>query len=132
MPRSMPSQVSWTTSSATAMLGTRGEVIHDRPAELAAQPAGGVGAGRGERAVGGPVVGDDLVPRQVVGLHEHRAGGPGDEPLGGSGGAGRRTCERSRGGEQRCGQGRGGHRFAAQAGGELAGARRGLHAFSSR
>src|SRR5262249_58093763 len=47
-----------------------GQVVADRAVELVAQPAGVVGARERQGAVAGPVVGNHLVARGVVGLDE--------------------------------------------------------------
>lgn len=53
-----------------------GGVVDDRATEDASLAAGVEGAGPVEEAVGGPVVGDDLVADGVVRLHEDRPLGP--------------------------------------------------------
>jgi len=50
-----------------------GQVIGDRAGELAAQPAGVVAARDRQGAVAGPLVGDHLIARGVVGLNEDDA-----------------------------------------------------------
>ena len=48
----------------------RRQVVDHRPGEDAAQPTRRVGTSKGEHPIAGPLVGDDLVARDVVGLDE--------------------------------------------------------------
>src|SRR5450631_2864830 len=52
-----------------------GEVVHDGTIELAAEPAGLIGAGKAEGPGPRTVVGGDLVAREVVVLDEHDMAG---------------------------------------------------------
>src|SRR5580704_1360405 len=76
----------------------RREMVDDRSGQNPAETAGRIRARLGERAVGGPLVGDDLIARGVVGLHEDSAAEPGADWPGDAGE--RRSGEAGGGGER--------------------------------
>src|SRR6516225_10052996 len=71
-------------------------MIGDRAGELAAQPASVIDAGRRQRAVGGPAVGNYLVARGVVGLDEDDVAGAAEAGTMAGSGAGRPGEDRDR------------------------------------